>query len=332
MSEGRARRKRAGGEPLWVDTGPARALDVLGIGQNSLDRVGVLDGPPPHAGKIALLEYHELPGGQVATAVLALARLGLRTAYVGAVGDDPAGDAVLAPLRRAGVDLAGVRRVPGVSTQCALILVDRPSGERTVLWHRDARLAQGVRHLDRAAIESARVLHLDGGDPEPAAWAAGVARKAGVPVVLDVDTPAPGVDALLARTDFPLVSRGFAEAFWQGGSVHEALGELVALGARLAVVTLGERGAIARQGDRIFESPAFRVEARDTTGAGDLFHAGFVFALLRSEGPESALRTANAAAALNCRALGAQGGLPTREELDAFLRENEPVRASSLGG
>jgi sugar/nucleoside kinase (ribokinase family) len=270
------------------------------VGQNSLDRVCRLDALPGFTGKAVIREYTERPGGQVATAALAGARLGLRTAYAGAVGDDPAGAAVLEPLRSA------------------------RSGERSVLWHRDPQLRLRPADLNRAAIASARALHLDAGDPETAAWAAGVAREAAVAVFLDADTPGPGVLRLLRQVDFPIVSRELAESLCGGGPLMAALAELAGPGGRRLVVTLGARGAIARCGDRVIESPGFRVEVADTTGAGDAFHGAFIWGVLQGWGAESVLRAANAAAAMNCRASGAQGGLPTRAQLDAFLRENEP--------
>jgi len=279
-------------------------------------------------------EYAERPGGQVATAALAGARLGLRTAYAGAVGDDPAGAAVLEPLRSAGVDLSGVKRVSGARTQLAVILVDHRSGERSVLWHRDPKLRLRPADLNRAAIASARALHLDAGDPETAAWAVGVAQEARVAVFLDADTPGPGVLSLLRQVDFPIVSRELAEFLCGGRPLMAALAELAGPGGRRLVVTLGAHGAIARCGDRVIESPGFRVEAADTTGAGDAFHGAFIWGVLQGWGAESVLRAANAAAAMSCRASGAQGGLPTRAELDAFLRENEPGpwRASEPAG
>jgi sugar/nucleoside kinase (ribokinase family) len=264
------------------------------VGQNSLDRVCRVDGPPGLAGKAVIREYAERPGGQVATAALAGARLGLRTAYAGAVGDDDAAGKVLDPLRRAGIDVSGVKRVVGARTQLAVVVVDRGSGERSVLWYREPGLQLRPADLSRAAIESARALHLDAGDPEAAAWAAGVARAAGVAVFLDADTPGPGVLALLRQVDFPIVSREFAESFGEGRPLPAALAERA---GRLLVVTLG---------------------------AGDAFHGAFIWAALEGWGAEAALRAANAAAAMNCRAEGAQGGLPTRAELAVFLKENEP--------
>ncbi|MEN8181609.1 MAG: carbohydrate kinase family protein [Myxococcota bacterium] len=306
----------------WQEQGPPRELDLVGIGQSSIDHVGLLDGLPAFAGKEPLVAYECQPGGQISTAVLAASRLGLRAAFVGTVGDDEASLAVLAPLRAADIDVEGVRVRVGTPTQVALILVDRESGERTVVWFRDPRLRLSPGDLRREQIERGRALLLDAGDPEAATWAAKVAREARIPVILDADTPMPGIDALLATVDFPIVSREFAEQHF--GSVRGALAGLEAAGARLPVVTLGKRGALASSDGKEIRSPGFAVAAHDTTGAGDAFHAAFVWGLLEGFSPEEILRAANAAAALNCRALGAQGGLATREQLLTFLAQERP--------
>jgi sugar/nucleoside kinase (ribokinase family) len=302
---------------LWEERGPARELDVVGVGQSSIDHVGLVDGLPTFASKQPLVAYERHSGGQIATAVLAASRLGLRTAFVGTVGDDESSLAVLAPLRAAGVDVEGVRVRAGTPTQLALILVDRESGERTVVWYRDPRLRLRPDDLRRESIERGRALLLDAGDPEAATWAAKVAREAGIPVALDADTSLPGIDALLSHVDFPIVSREFALEHF--GGVREALAGLVTAGARLAVVTLGARGALGASSAGEISAPSFTVEVRDTTGAGDAFHAGFVWGMLEGLSPEAVLRVANATAALNCGALGAQGGLPTRAALERFL-------------
>ncbi len=240
------------------------------------------------------------------------------------MGDDAASETVLRPLRAAGVDLTGVRVVPGADSQLSVIVVDRKTGERTVLWHRDSRLSMKVREVRRDEIERGRVLHLDAQDLELSTWAAGVAQEAGIPVVLDADTPAPGIDALLQRVDFPIVSREFAEKHFGTRSPRNFLRGLTALGARFPVVTLGDRGAVAGGREGVIESPAFQVDVRDTTGAGDVFHAAFIWGLLEGMNGARILQVANAAAAMNCRALGAQGGLPSREELEDFLQHGEP--------
>jgi sugar/nucleoside kinase (ribokinase family) len=183
----------------------------------------------------------------------------------------------------------------------------------------------------RDEIEQGGVLHLDAQDPDLSTWAAGVAREAGIPVVLDADTLCPEIDPLLRRVDFPIVSREFAEQHFGSRDPLDSLRELAALGARFPVVTLGDRGAIAGGREGVIESPAFDVDVRDTTGAGDVFHAAFIRGLIDGMGEAEILRAANAAAGMNCRALGAQGGLPSREELQAFLREAEPHPARGEG-
>lgn len=311
------------GGPVWSEAAGASDCDVIGLGQCSLDHVLEVDGMPPFGGKERALGYARLPGGQIATALLACSRLGLRTAFVGSVGDDVAAPEVLDPLRSEGVDVTGVRVVAGATSQQAVILVDRKTGERTVLWHRDPRLALEPGSVPLARFARARALLLDAGDPELATEAAGAARAAGRPVVLDADTPTPGIDRLLRAADFPVVSREFA--IGRFGSPEAAARALAEQGARLPVVTLGVRGAVGWWQGKALASPAFAVDARDTTGAGDVFHAAFTAGLLDGCDAPELLRFANASAALACCGFGAQGGLPTRSEIAAFLAEARPV-------
>ena len=305
--------------PVLAPPPSARPLDLLGVGECSLDELLRVEALPAPGGKARVVEWRELPGGQVATAVLAAARLGLRTAYAGALGDDGRAEQVLAPLREAGVDLSRVACVCGARTRTAVILVERDSGERSVLGHRDARLAEARPALARLDLAATRLLLLDATDLALATTLAERARAEGVPVLLDLDAPAQGFERLLAAVDFPIVSQGFAAAAY--GSPPSALARLAALGARLPVVTLGAAGAMAQLGGRVLMSPAFAVEAVDTTGAGDVFHGAFAWGLLQGFGAEELLHVANAAAALACRELGAQGALPNPERLRALLGE-----------
>ena len=302
----------------------SRDIDLLAFGQNSLDRVGRIEELPPPGGKSSLVSYGESPGGQVATAALAAAKLGLRCAYMGRVGDDAAAEAVLAPLAAAGVDLSAVQRVEGATTRLAIVLVDPGNGERTVLWHRDPRLELGASGLPDFDLDRVGTVLLDTEDVASSTELARRARSHGVPVVLDVDTFTPELQPLLRLVDFPIVTEQFAATFSGTDSAVEGLARLDAAGARLAVVTLGERGAMASARGRRFACPAFETHPVDTTGAGDAFRAGFVWALQRGEGAEAALRTASATGALCCSGPGAQGGLPDAPALQRFLREGTP--------
>jgi sugar/nucleoside kinase (ribokinase family) len=295
----------------------ARTSELLGVGECSLDTQLLVDEPPPPGGKGRIVEWQERPGGQVATAVLSAARLGLSADYAGAVGDDAAAAAVLAPLVAAGVDVSRVVRVAGAATRRAVIVVERRSGERTVLGHRDPRLGAGRAALARLPLRGARLLMLDASDLALATALAERARAEAVPVLLDLDAPAPGFEELLANVDFPVVSSGFAAAAY--GGAEPTLVRLAALGARLPVVTLGARGALAWVDGRPLPSPAFAVEVVDTTGAGDAFHGAFAWGLLQALDPHELLRAANAAAAIACTAVGAQGALPDLRTLRGLL-------------
>jgi ribokinase len=288
---------------------------VLGVGECSLDTWLEVEALPPPGGKATVKDRRELPGGQIATATLAAARLGLRAAYAGAVGDDAAAALALAGLRAGGVDCSRVRTVPGARTRAAVIVVERASGERAVLGHRDPKLDAAA--LAGLAPDDARLLLLDATDPAAALALARAARARGVPVVLDLDAAAPEAEALLASTDFPVVSEAFAVRAY--GSAEAALARLAALGAKLPVVTRGALGALAWWRERPLASPAFAVDAVDTTGAGDVFHGAFAWGLLAGLDAAALLRAANAAAALACTGRGAQGVLPDRARLEAFL-------------
>jgi sulfofructose kinase len=311
---------------------PHRPLDVVGMGEISLDWSCVLQDPTQGGEGVAtalplapgekrpLAACSEYPGGQIATALLGCARLGLRVGFMGSAGDDRAAEAALEPLRAAHVDLSSLRRIAGAGIRRAVVLVDAVSGERSILFHRDPRLALSPGELDPASIRRGRLLHLDATDLDASVWAAGHARREDIPVVLDADTPHEGLDKLLRLVDFPVVDRRLAEELGGTGCIADGLRALASHGARLAVATVGEEGALAWRGEQLLRSPGFRVAVRDATGAGDAFHAGLIWGLIAGLPAEALLRAANAVAALNCQAAGAQGGLPTRGALEEFLK------------
>jgi len=291
---------------------------VVGLGQISLDRVVALPRWPRAGEKLALAGAPAArAGGQIATAVLAAVRLGLSGRLVAAVGDDADAEHALAPLRAAGVDIAGVRSVAGAATRSALVLVDE-RGERTVLGYRDPRLALAPAALSRDAIRGARALLVDGEDPDAAAWAIAAAREAGVASVLDAERADPDSVELALSVDFPIVSRSFCADSSDPPSdpeVRAALSRLAGGRARMAVVTQGSCGAVACFAGEFFAQRAIPVRAVDTTGAGDVFRGAFAWALLRGASARRALALAATAGALACRREGAQGALPTADDV-----------------
>jgi len=296
----------------------AAAFDVVGFGFNTLDHVCVVPRPVGADAKTRMAAYAVMPGGQIPTALVALQRWGLRTAYVGPLGDDAGGALQRTSLAAAGVDLRGARQRSGVGSHTSVILVDAVTGERSVLWQRPPHLALDAAELDRAALSAGRALLMDADDVETAIRAAGWARDAGALVMLDVDEPGPRTAALLARTDVAIVSDRFAQRHTGHADLRIALHAMAAAGPRLAAATLGAGGALAVADGALHYVPARRVPVVDTTSAGDCFHAGCLYGLLQDWDVARALRFAAAAAALACTTLGGRSSVPALAAVEAL--------------
>lgn len=208
---------------------------------------------------------------------------------------------------------------PAAPSLQSFILVD-PTGERTVLWKRDPRLALLPEELDRDWIVNARLLHLDGHDTAAAALAAQWARAARIPVVADLDDLYSGYEALLPNIDFLITSRDIPARLTSEPDLRHSLPQVHRRYAcRLTAATLGHEGVLAWDGQQFHYVPAYRVTAVDTTGAGDIFHAGIIYAFLQGWPLQRQLEFACAAAALNCTSVGARGGIQPVEVIEDFM-------------
>ncbi|MBI2876375.1 MAG: hypothetical protein HYY20_05795 [Candidatus Tectomicrobia bacterium] len=302
-----------------AQSGSSKSYDVVGLGLNAVDYLCVVPHFPRFDSKVKMATFRREGGGQIATALVALSRWGLTTSYLGKVGDDELGRYTRQELEREGVDTTHLRVAPGGTSQFAFILVDRQTGERTVVWHRDEQVNLTLQEVSRPAVTAGRVLHLDGHETEAAIQAARWAREEGIPVVLDIDDVRPGTAALIQEVDFLIADQDFPRRFTGYADREAALREIASQGPREVGMTLGAEGAMALSGEGIVYRPGFRVKAVDTTGAGDLFHAGFIYGLLQGWGLAERLAFANAAAALKCRQLGGRSGIPTLEEAYRLL-------------
>lgn len=299
-------------------------FDVVGIGLNATDTVILVPHFPPYAGKVAFDEEMMSPGGQVASAMVACAKLGLRTKYIGTMGDDERGRIQMESLRGTGINLDDVQVRPGCPNQTAYIIIDRTTGERTVFWSRPEGLRLQPRELEPEMITCGRLLHIDGHDTQAVEYAAQIARQAGIPVTVDVDTIYAGFERVLPHVTHLVASSEFPVSWTKEKDPLKAL-DLIQkeYGIPVAAMTLGSYGALARVDGRVYYSPAFVVNCVDTTGAGDVFHGGFCYAVLQGMPMREALDFSNAMAALNCRALGARGGISTAAEAYALMGKAE---------
>ena len=306
-------------------------VDIVGVGLNATDTLIHLPVFPQRGSKVEYSTRTLQPGGQAASTVVACATWGLSTRYVGKLGEDDAArlhrEAFARAGQNGGVD-AQLVTVPGAASLQNFIMVD--DGERTVLCQRDERMVLQPSDLRREWITSARVLHVDGFDTAACTLAAQWAREADIPVVADLDESYPGVEALLENTDYIIVSRDFPTRHMHEPNLESALKKVFnRYGARLAAATLGEQGVLSWDGHRLLRTPAFQVPVVDTTGAGDIFHAGFIYGLLAGTlghpDPncpwplERQLEFACAAAAMNCMYSGARGGIRSVPEIQDLI-------------
>jgi sulfofructose kinase len=304
---------------LKIPGAGSQPFDVAGFGLNSIDLLAVVAEYPASNSKQRLQRFMHMPGGQIATALAACSKLGLKTTYVGSFGADPLGTLSRESLVEAGVCVTASRTVEGATNQFAIILVDARSGDRTVLWDRHPALTFEPHDVPRDAVTAGRMLLVDCHETAAATQAARYAREAGVPTVIDVEKVRPGIGELLQQIDVLITAQDFPTALTGHEDIGRALDAMAAEypSARLVCATLGEQGSLARCNGREIHTPAFRIDCVDTTGAGDAFRGAFAAGcLLMPDGEvEDVLTYANAVAALNCRALGARGGLPTPDEV-----------------
>lgn len=298
-------------------------FDVVGMGLNAVDHICLVPRFPKYEEKLRMLSFTKSAGGQVASALTACARWGLRAKYIGKVGGDDFGAFSLASLTEAGIETSDVKVVEGVMNQFAFILVDAPTGERTIIWKRDEALSIKPEEVPIEAVRSGRFLLLDGHDSEAAARAAREAVRAGVTVVLDAETVKAGTPDLIEASTYVVASSDFPERFTGEGTRDEAMRKIKARGPVCVATTLGKHGAVALSEAGLVRSRGFKVNCVDTTGAGDVFHGAFIYGLAQGWDLEVILDFSNAAAALNCTAFGARGGIKSVGEISDLIKRGE---------
>lgn len=302
-----------------------REFDVVGFGTNAVDFLIEVPEYPAFNSKVELSKYVQAAGGEVATTIVGLRRLGLQTQYIGRFGDDHAGTFGLQTLKDEGVDVSRAEQIKDARTQIAFIVIDERNGERTVIWQRDKKLAYSEREAPVDAVERAKVLHFTPHDVKACLAMAKAAKQSGTIVSVDIDDLFEGVHELLSHVDIFIASADFPKKLFGTANLRESLREIKLLfGCGVVGVTLGEKGSLLLCEDSFVETPGFAVPGgcKDTTGAGDAFRVGMLYGLLHGESVEQSARQANAVAALKCRTVGARTALPTVGELETILKKH----------
>jgi len=289
-------------------------LSVIGLGQCSLDYLTVVDEYPPADGKCEFTRMAVQSGGPVATALVALSRWGVACRFMGVTGDDSFGEKIRASLKRERVNTAGLIERTGFESQFAFIAAEPGVGRRTVFWRRPTGPALTPEEIDYDVIRSSSALHTDGLFLQASLAACRAAREAGVKVIVDAGSIREGMLDLARESDYFIASELFADKLMGGKKPLEACHKLAELGPRLAGVTLGPRGYIAVTEGRVIERPAYAAEAIDTTGCGDVFHAGFIYGVINEWSLEDSLDFGAWAAARVSLKLGGRDGIPALED------------------
>ena len=300
-------------------------FDVVGLGCCCLDFLGVLPRLPELDEEIQLLETSQQGGGEVATALVALAQLGSSVTFIGKVGDDPIGNFITEDFNRYGVDSKHLSIEPGRISLSAFVLVDKQSGKRTILAGTKTTSDVDPDQIPVELIQQAKFLHLDGSSRAAALQAACLARKAGTPVVLDADVLAydAQIHELIEQTDIVIASQAFAELFTKTQDVNRAMDTLLRHGPSTVVITLGDQGSLTESAGNRFHTTAFDVDVVDTTGAGDVFHGAFIHGMLQSWELAKVLEFASAVAAIKCTQLGGRQGIPSFQQTLNFLSQQK---------
>jgi sugar/nucleoside kinase (ribokinase family) len=300
-----------------------KLFDVVGFGTNAVDFLIQVPKYPPYSSKIELSDYVQAAGGEIATTMVGLRRLGLNTAYIGRFGDDREGDFGLQTLRDEAVDISFAEQIADAKTQIAFIIIDQRNGERTVIWQRDKLLAYEEKDAPVEASALGKVLHFTPHDARACLRMALKAKAENTIVSIDADNVFDGINDLLPQADILVSSIEFPEKLVGIKDRKKALSEIKArFGCRIVGMTLGEKGSLILCENNFIETAGYAVPngCRDTTGAGDAFRAGLLYGLIKGESIENSAQRANAVAALKCRALGARTALPDRKELDQMIK------------
>ncbi len=296
--------------------------DVVGLGQCCIDYLGVVKEYPDINAKEEVNNLTVQGGGPAATAMVTLSRLGVSATFIGKISDDYFGDLIKEGLVSELVNIDHIVVEKDKKSQFAFIVIEKETGKRTVLWSRATVSPLRADELNSNIISTANVLLLDGLEKEASMVAAEYAREAGVTIVVDAGSMREGALALINISDYFIASEDFASQFSSANDPKATAMELLGLGAKTVIVTLGEKGSICVTQESFFYQPAFKVNAVDTTGCGDVFHGAFIFGLLQKWDLNETIRFASATAALKCREIGGRTAIPDLKDVEEFL-END---------
>lgn len=298
---------------------PASTPRILVVGYNAFDVTVPVSGLPVPDTKNEVSNLLIGGGGPGATAAVAMAKLGAQVRLVTPLADDLPGRLQEQELCAAGVDIDSCPRAAGYQTAKAVILVDSTLGHRTIFWSRGNLPLMTPETMDPAWLDQTDLLYIDGHEYPAALRLAPLARKRGLPVVMDAGSVRTGSREVVSLCTDVISSEIFAPELTGTPDPVEALQGMSGLGPEKVAMTFGAGGMLALVDGRPVAIPAFDLPVVDTTGAGDVFHAGYALGRALERNFLECLRLGAAAAGLKCGAWGGRPGLPDFDRVTEVL-------------
>lgn len=291
---------------------------IVCVGLACLDYLFKVESLPRGGGKFFAENYVAAPGGPAAVASFTVASLGHEAVFLGRLGDDAIGYEVIRHLEKRGVNAQMVHRVPNQSSQVSSVVVD-DTGERQIVNFSSSELDPDPSWLPEDVIAGADFVLTDVRWTEGAAKALEIARKNGVPGLIDVDIAPVDISGLIKLATYAIFSEGGLSRVTGEKELLQGLKSAEKNSGACVGVTVGERGSFWLEKGLMAHCPAEPIDALDTCGAGDVFHGAFAVAMAEKMDMKQAMQFAGATAALKCLTFGGSMGVPYRKDVDRLL-------------
>jgi sulfofructose kinase len=302
-----------------------KVYDCLGLGIAPLDILLQINKYPIPGAKIDSDLITVQGGGPIPTAMVTLARLGFKSALIGAIGNDLPGKLVIEELKREKVDTSQII-TKKKATALACGWIEKKDGRRTIVLHRDIFVSPADINLKK--LGKPKIIHLDGRDLSACMKLARWGRNHNIPIVFDIGSMRNNISPILPLVDHLVVSADFALPYTKTKKPLDAIRKLSRVARGTIVVTSGINGSLGYdKNDGLAFAPAFKVKTIDTTGAGDVYHGAYIAGLLKNWTMERRMIFASAAAALKCTMPGGRSGIPTFRKVQIFLAGDREIYA-----
>lgn len=300
-----------------------KRFEVAGYDMPCVDLAVNVDVFPKPNGGTGVRAMSWQGGGKVASGMVACARLGAKCAMMGAVGSDDYGQFCIRDFERHGIDVSGMKVREGETTSLSIVLSDRETDGRSIVYRRGTAQPPSFAELDEGILEDCQwffVAHMTAASVE----AMHHAKAAGAKVIVDADSFSSEMMDNIQNIDVFIGSEFFYNALFRDKDYEKNCRALCERGPSIVVFTLGAKGCVGYSPEEgYFEMPSFDVPVADTVGAGDVFHGAYVVGLLRGLSPKEAARLATGVSCIKCTRIGGRAGISDWDTVQKYLQTGE---------